>query len=80
MIYHPEMLGIETPLKTFRERVGENVKSTARIALPFTVESHMTDKNNLAWRDGAEKNVYLRLRASFDDYAPQGYGEEFEIV
>ena len=80
--YHPEIVGFQKAIKPFRSRVGDSVRSTSQISLPFAVESHIGSENVsfLAWRDGSEKMLHLRLRAAVDDYALKSESNKFEIV
>lgn len=39
--YHPKTSGSENALKALRERVSDHLKSVARIALPFVVETYI---------------------------------------
>ena len=80
--YHPEIGGFEKALKPFRSRVGDAVRSTARIPLPFAVESYISSENEayLVWKDGSEKMLHLRLRAAADDYALKGDSNMFYMV
>lgn len=60
--------------------MGDNVESSVGIDLPFPVETTPDYKGNLAWRDCSTKIVYLRLKASADEYAVTKDSDAFEAV
>lgn len=78
--FHPEMLGFEQTLKTLRERSTDIVKTITKISLPFPVETHMVSQFALAWRDDTTRAIYVRLRATEEDYAVKNNSVEFEVV
>ena len=45
-IYHPKISGFETSLKPSRKRTIDYIESSARIILPFPVQSHILAKHN----------------------------------
>lgn len=78
--YHPKLIGFESALKAMRSHSSEIIESTARIRLPFPVQTHIDGKFNLAWRDNSSKMVYVDLKAFVEDYAILKDAEEFEVL
>lgn len=79
-VYHPKFIGFETALKNLRSRNIDKIESTAFIALPFQVQSHLESKFNLAWSDNNSKMLYVDLKAFIEVYAVAKDDEEFELV
>lgn len=51
--YHPKRLALITALKAHRKH--EDVNTTACIALPVSVETHIHAKLNLAWKENPQE-------------------------
>ena len=68
-MYHAAVLGLENTLKEKRHRASENVSSTARIPLPFAVQTHIKSKSNLSFRASGTKAVYVELKAMTENYS-----------
>lgn len=66
--YHPKFLGFEAALKSHRENRSERVESTATIALPFSVQTHIDERSNLGWYEQAARVLYIDLKANEDNY------------
>ena len=49
--YHSKKSAFESDLEAHRKKRNEAVSTTARVALPFCVETHIHDMFNLAWRE-----------------------------
>ena len=76
--YHPKIIGFQNALKDLRRAAADNVESTVRIALPFSVQTHIEEKFNLAWRDSTVTIVYLGLKATIESYAIVKVSDAFE--
>lgn len=46
-VYHPKLIGFERFLKSYRTRSTDKIESTARINLPYQVQTHISEKFNL---------------------------------
>lgn len=46
----------------------------------FTVENHIYDKSNLAWRDNAVKMVYVIWKAVVDNYYIVKDNDVFDVL
>lgn len=79
-LYHPKVIGFQNALKTMRMRSSDKIESTARIPLPFAVQTHIYGKHNLAWREGTTLMVYLDLKAVVEEYAILNDSESFEVL
>lgn len=79
-VYHPEFIGFQEGMKKLRQKSTDWIESLARIPLPFPVETHIHDKHNLAWRDDSTKLLYIRLKASVEQYAVNSDKEQFEVL
>lgn len=77
--YHPKYLGFENALKAHRERCVDTVESTARVTLPFAVQTHIYGKSNLGWRDNMARMVYVDLKAYEEQYGILQDDKSFEI-
>lgn len=78
--FHPKYLGFEVSLRGLRENINDKVTSTARIGLPFSVQSHIDSKHNLAYKDNNSRLVYVDLKAADESYALLNDISEFEFV
>lgn len=78
--YHPKILAFQAALKELRRKCGDDVVSTAKIPLPFAVETYVYEKYNLAWRDNSTKIIYVELKAAMDSYAHLNDEQDFEVV
>ena len=58
---HLKLEGFEEALKSLRNRAAEIVESTARIPLPFSVQTQNESKHNLVFRDTSLRMLYLDL-------------------
>ena len=76
--YHPKIIGFQNSLKDLRWAAADNVESTGRIPLPFSVQTHIEEKFNLAWRDLTVRILYLRLKATIESYAIVKDSDAFE--
>lgn len=77
--YHPKLTGFENALKAYREHCKDDVVSTARISLPFQVETHIHAKYNLGWRDSTARMVYVDLKGHEEHYSLVQDENTFEI-
>ena len=77
-MYHPKIVGFERALKGFRRQASDNVESTCRIPLPFTVETHIAEQTNLAEKNSSVRIVYNDLKAAVDSYAAGSNSAAFE--
>jgi len=77
-MFHPKVLSLEDALKKKRKRAADSVISTARILLPFAVQTHIESKTNLGFKDSGTKLVYVDLKAMAETYAVVNDNEEFE--
>lgn len=75
---HPSVLRPEDALKKRRERASDDVVSTARILLPFQVQTHIEGKSNLFFKDSSTKVVYVELKAMAESYFVTNDNQEFE--
>ena len=62
-MYYPGILALEDSLKKKRLRANDNFLSTARIELPFAVQTQIEFKTNLLFKLTATKVVYVELKA-----------------
>lgn len=79
-MYHPKYLGFENALKAHRERCVDTVESSARITLPFAVQTHVYGKYNLGWRENTARMVYIDLKAYEEHYGILQDDNSFEIL
>ena len=63
MPYHHSVLGFEATLSELRKRSSDVVESIASIPLPFAVVTQVVAKNNLSFREGGTKMLYVDSRA-----------------
>lgn len=77
--YHPKFIGFETALKALRKKSSDSVQSTARIPLPFAVQTHIERKFNLGWRETNTRVVYVELKAYDEQYAVPEEENSFEM-
>jgi len=77
-MFHPKVLSLEDALKKKRKRAADSVTSTARILLPFAVQTHIESKTNLAFKDSGTKLVYVDLKAMAETYAVVKDNDEFQ--
>lgn len=77
-MFHPAVLALEDALKSRRERASDMVVSTARIPLPFVVQTHIEGKSNLFFKESATKIVYVELKAKTESYAVANHEDDFE--
>jgi len=77
-MYHPKVLAFENALKTKRQRAADDVVSTAKIILPFAVQTHIESKTNLGFKDSGTKVVYIELKAMAENYAVANDNADFE--
>lgn len=77
-MFHPKVLALEDALKEKRQRAADDVISTARIILPFPVQTHIESKTNLALIESGTKLVYIELKAIAENYAIANDNDEFE--
>lgn len=77
--YHPKYLGFEDGLKAYRDRSSDSVESTACIALPFSVQTHIYAKSNLGWKEDSTRMVYIDLKAQDDNYGMMHDENSFEM-
>lgn len=75
---HPKYVRFENALKSLRDHITDRVKSTARIALPFIVETHVKHRTAIEWHDGTHV-IYVDMTAYWDSNATQGHPRDFEI-
>lgn len=78
--YHQKYIGFEAALKSLRARNADAVESTAQIPLPLAVQTQITSKSNLAWRDSSTRIIYVDLKAFVEEYAVEADRDEFEIT
>ena len=77
-MFHPAVLSLEDALKARRERANDFVVSTARIPLPFPVQTHIEGQSNLFFKETSTKIVYVELKAMVESYAVSNNQVEFE--
>lgn len=51
----------------------DTVSSTVLIGLPFTIQSHIDAKYNIACMDDTSRVLYVYLQSIFDEYASVNY-------
>ena len=78
--HHPKLNGFEEALKSLRSRMTELIESTARIPLPFPVQTHFESKRNLLFQECGVRMLYVDLKAFVEDYAVVNDEESFEVV
>jgi len=77
-MFHPKVLALEDALKKKRMRATDDVISTAKIILPFPVQTHVESKTNLGFKESGTKLVYIELKAMAENYAVANDNDEFE--
>lgn len=77
-MFHPKVLSLENALKKKRQRAADDVVSTARILLPFPVQTHIESKTNLGFKESGTKLVYIEPKAMAENYAVANDNDEFE--
>lgn len=77
--YHPKYIGFEAALKRFRARDSDIIESTAQIALPFTVQTHVDARFNLGWKENTTRVVYVDLKAYEENYMVMRDENSFEM-
>lgn len=77
-MFHPKVLALEDALKKKRNRAADSVVSTARIILPFPVQTHVESKTNLGFKESGTKLVYVDLKAMAENYAVANDQDDFE--
>lgn len=78
-LYHPKFIGFEHFHKSCRSRSTDSVESSARVPLPFQVQTHISQKYNLGWSDSCARMVYVELRGHKEQYGAIQDDAEFEI-
>ena len=78
--FHPKFLGFESALRDMREDTYSKVSSTARIGLPFTVQSHIVSISNICFSNDGSNMTYIDLRAIVEEYATLKNTNSFEVV
>jgi len=78
-MFHPKVLALEDALKKKRLRATDDVISTAKIPLPFPVQTHIESKTNLGFKESGTKLVYIELKAMAETYAVANDNQEFEL-
>lgn len=78
--YHPKIVGFQNALKELRQHTEDFVESTARIALPISVQTHIFAKYNMSWRDDTTKLLYLDLKAPVENYGILQDDNSFELT
>lgn len=48
-VYHRDFTGLLVCRRNFRTRCTDSIESVVLIALPFAVETHIYDNNNIMW-------------------------------
>ena len=74
-MFHPAVLSLEDALKEKRERASDSVVSTARIPLPFPLQTHIEGKTNLFFKQSGTKLVYVELKATAESYSHVSVGD-----
>lgn len=77
-MFHPKVLALEDTLKKKRKRATDDVTSTAKIPVPFPVQTHIESKTNLGFEESSTKLVYIELKAMAENYAVANDNDEFE--
>lgn len=77
-MFHPKVLALEDALKKKREHANDIVSSTARIPLPFAVQTHIEAKSNLFFKSTGTKILYVELKAMAESYGVTYDKDDFE--
>ena len=77
--YHPRLIGFMSSLKNLRSKINSDIESTARIVLPFRVQTHMLNKWHLGWTCDSARVIYVNLSAEADEYAITNDRKPYEI-
>ncbi|PXF42241.1 hypothetical protein BWQ96_08037 [Gracilariopsis chorda] len=76
--YHPKIIGFQNSLRNLKGKVTEDVKSVARILFPFPVQSHIAQKDNLAWIGNDARVIYIEMKqVQLDDYSKVNDNDNF---
>lgn len=78
-VYHPRFVGFDNFLKSLRARSTDNIESTAKIPMPFPVQTHIYGKYNMGWRESSTRMVYVELRGFEENYGAHNDDSSFEI-
>lgn len=78
--YYSELTGFVEAMKEHLFRSSDWMESKSKIGLPFTVQTLIIEKVNLAWRDDSTCEVYIRFKAFDENYAKAEDNEGFEIM
>lgn len=78
--FHPKFLGFETALCNVRNNVYNTVTSTARVGLPFTVQSRIISSAILTYKESSTHMLYIDLRAIVENYATFKNTSSFEVI
>lgn len=79
-VYHFEYAGLQQTLRQFRTKSADRAKSGASLALPFSVETYIYEKHNLAWCDNSTKLLYTRLKAAVGTHAVHHDNDKLDLV
>lgn len=77
--YHPELIGLKPNLKNHWSYNSYNAESTARINLPFQVQTYISQQFKLAWEDISAKGVYVEPREQEEQHGVSKDYDSFEI-
>ena len=66
-------------LKNLRDRIDSEIESTARIMLPFSVQTHISNTWHLGWKDDTTRVICIDLSAESDECALISDLKPFEI-
>lgn len=80
MMHHPDYGGFAWAQKSLRAKCTAWVHFTCVISLPFTVQTPVHEKHNLAWRDDGTKLVYVCLKAVAGAYAIEHDKDGFDLL
>ena len=85
--YHPRIKGFQERIKELKEHILDNLSSTARIPLPFPVQTklavnrlHFSTGKDRAKLNAPVRILYVDMEAYVEDYAVQNDSNEFEDV
>lgn len=77
--YHSELTEFDKALKEHRFRSSNWIKTQTEIDSPFTFQTVINDKFNLARRNNSTRMVCDRLKTTVKNYAMENYYKGFEI-
>lgn len=78
--FHTTFFGFESALHNLCSDVYTYISSTARIAIPFSVQFNIGSSHNIGYKDDSSRMVYIDLHAIVEDYATMEKSSSFEIL